>query len=121
MKSIFIVYGMILGSLILFLSFCWYVQFDHTQNVTEMAVKRALLSTMADYVERDNFEAQDAFDTFTTYFKELALEDYIYYLTLSGFMKEPLFMRIHCQAINQSRLKGMRIEVDEAMVEELSE
>ena len=51
----------------------------------------------------------------------MALEDYTYDLTLSGFMKEPLFMRIHCQAINQSRLKGMRIEVDEAMVEELSE
>ena len=121
MKSIFIAYSMIIGSFVLFLSFFWYVQFDHTQNVTEMAVKRALLSTMADYVDQSEFEAQDAFETFTAYFKELALEDYTYDLTLSGFMKEPLFMRIHCQAVNESKLKGMRIEVDEAMVEELSE
>ena len=121
MKSIFIAYGMIVGSLCIFLSFCWYIQFDHMQNVTEMAVKRALLSTMADYVDRDEFEAKNVFETFESYFQELALSGYEYDLTLSGFMKEPLFMRIHCQAANNSKLKGLRIEVDEAMIEELKE
>lgn len=121
MKSIFIAYGMIVGCLCIFLSLSWYVQFDHTQNVTEMAVKRALLSTMSDYVDQNDFEATDVFETFEGYFKELALSGYDYDLTLSGFMKEPLFMRITCQAVNDQKLTGLRIHVDEAMIEELSE
>lgn len=121
MKSVFWVYGILVCSFTAFLSFCWYIQFDHTQSVTELATKRALKSTMADYVDSHEFEAEDVMDTFSNYFKELAIRDYEYDLTLSGFMKEPLFMRVHVQAKNDSALKGMVIQVDEAMIEELSE
>lgn len=121
MKSIFIAFGMIIMSFVLFLSFAWNIQFDHAQNVTQTAVKRALMSTMVDYVDQKDFDGIDALDTFTEYFKELALKDYTYDLTLSGFMEEPLFMRVHCTASNSTRLKGLTIEVDEAMIEELRE
>ena len=119
MKSIFISFTMIILTFVLFLSFSWYIQFDHTQNVTEMAVKRSLMSTMSDYVDKTDFDAYDVYTTFETYFKELALEGYEYELTLSGFIKEPLFMRVHCSVSNDTKLKGLVIEVDEAMIEEL--
>lgn len=121
MKAIFISYGMIVATFVLFLSFCWYIQFDHTQSVTELALKRSLMSTMEEYVDETNFEAEEVFDTFESYFKELALKDYTYELTLTGFIKEPLFMRVNCIVTNQSKLKGLQIEVDEAMIEELSQ
>lgn len=121
MKSIFISYGVIVGTFALFLSLSWYIQFDHTQQVTEMAVKRSLMSTMSDYVDQSDFTANDVMNTFEQYFKEIALKDYTYELTLSGFIQEPLFMRINCVATNQSKLKGMRIQVDEAMIEEVRE
>lgn len=121
MKSIFIAYGMIVLSFVTFLSSIWYIQYDHTRDITEMAVKRALISTMADYVDKENYESEDVMNTYESYFKELALSDYEYTLTLSGFLKEPLFMRVHCTARNTSKLKGLKIEVDEAMIEELRE
>ncbi|MGN1343544.1 MAG: hypothetical protein ACI4U3_03135 [Traorella sp.] len=121
MKSIYIAYTMIVTTFVLFLSFSWYIQFDHTKDVISMAVKRSLMSTMADYVDASDFEAYDVYNTFESYFKELALQDYEYELTLSGFIKEPLFMRVHCSVSNDTKLKGLRIEVDEAMIEELIE
>lgn len=121
MKSIFIAFGMTLMAFVCFLSFCWYIQFDHTQNVTEMAVKRALMSTMVDYAEKDDFDGDDVLHTFENYFKELALSGYNYELTLSGFIQEPLFVHISCKVNNSTRLKGLSIAVDEAMIEELRE
>ena len=117
MKSIYISYTMIVLSFVLFLSFSWYILFDHTQNATEIAVKRSLKATMADYVDQEDFDANDVYETFESYFKELALEGYEYELTLSGFIQEPLFMRVHCTVTNKS--KGLSIEIDEAMIEEV--
>lgn len=121
MKSIFIAYGMIVTSFVLFLSLGWYIQFDHTHYVSEMALKRALLSTMSEYATQQNVDAQDVFSSFKAYFKELAMEGYDYELTMSGFIQEPLFMRMHCVVSNDSKLKGLHITLDEAMIEELSE
>ena len=118
MKSILISYTMIILSFVIFLCFGWYIQFDHTQNTIETAVKRSLISTMSDYVNQEDFNAHDVYNTFETYFKELALEDYEYELTLSGFIKEPLFMRVHCTVRNNTKLKGLEINIDEAMIEE---
>lgn len=119
MKSIFISYTMIILSFLIFLCFGWYIQYDHTQNTIETAVKRSLIATMSDYVDDEDFEAYDVYMTFENYFKELALEDYEYELTLSGFIKEPLFMRVHCTVRNNTKLKGLKIEIDEAMIEEV--
>lgn len=121
MKAIFISYSMVMATLAMFLSFCWYIQFEHTHSVIEQAVKRSLKSTMAEYVDQIDFEAQDVFDTFESYFKEVALKDYEYEITLSGFLKEPLFMRVNCKVTNDSKLKGLKFEVDEAMIEEVIE
>lgn len=121
MKSIVICFSLVLASLVSFLSLAWYVQFDHTQNTLEMIVKRSLMSTMTDYVDETDFTSEDVMNTFEMYFQELALRDYEYELVLSGFMEEPLFMRIQCVAENQTKLKGLKIHLDEAMIEELRE
>ena len=121
MKSIFISYTMIILSFVLFLCFGWYIQFDHTQDTIETAVKRSLISTMSDYVDKEDYEAYDVYTTFENYFKELALKDYEYELTLSGFIKEPLFMRVHCTVRNNTKLKGLEINIDEAMIEEYND
>ena len=46
---------------------------------------------------------------------------YEYELTLSGFIKEPLFMRVHCTVRNHTKLKGLEINIDEAMIEEYND
>lgn len=121
MKAIFISYSMVIATLAMFLSFCWYIQYEHAHSVIELAVKRSLKSTMVDFIDQSNFEAQDVFNTFESYFKEITLEDYDYEITLSGFLKEPLFMRVNCKVTNDSKLKGLQFEVDEAMIEEVIE
>lgn len=119
MKSIFLAFGMITLSFVIFLCMGWYIQFDQTYSVTESALKRALTATMSDYLDQSDFSESDVMDTFVHYFDELAIEDMEYDLTLIGFIKEPLFMRVHCSASNQKKLKGLKIELDEAMIEEL--
>ena len=118
MKSILICYCLILGSFFAFLSGVEWIHFDHAQNTIAMALKRSLMSTMVDYVDEMEFEAQDILQTFRQYFKEITLSDYEYDIALTGFMKEPLFMRIECQAIGKD---GSRIHVEDMIIEELRE
>lgn len=119
MKTILLSFVSLFISLVLFLTFSWYVLYDHTQNTLEMAVKRSLMSTMNDYVDEQDFTTTDVMNTFKMYFQELALSDYSYEIGLTGFMEEPLFMRIRCIASNDTKLKGLKITIDEMMIEEL--
>lgn len=119
MKSIIISTMMIFFTFVLFLSFCWYVQYDHNQNTIEMAVKRALMSTMIDYVDELDFEAYDVLNTFEKHFKDITPKGFDYQVALTGFISEPLFMQVEIKASNQTKLKAMHIHVREAMIEEL--
>lgn len=121
MKSIIISTMMIFFTFVLFLSFSWYVQYDHNQNTIEMAVKRALMSTMIDYVDELDFEAYDVLNTFEKHFKDITPTGFNYQIALTGFINEPLFMQVEVKAENQTKLKAMRIHVREAMIEELKD
>lgn len=121
MKAIILATMMVFLSFVLFCSLSWYVEYDHTQNTIEMAMKRALMSTMVDYVDEDelDFEIYDVLASFEGYFKKLTLPDLHYKIALIGFIKEPLFISVEVQARNESKLKGLTIHVKEAMIEEL--
>lgn len=120
MKSILLCYTLICASFLAFLSGVDWIRFDHAQNTTTLAVKRSLMSTMVDYVDEREFEAYEVFNTFTYYFKEIALKDYDYQLFLTGFMKEPLFMRVECVATPIQSHQN-KIHVEDMMIEELRE
>lgn len=119
MKSIVICYGCILGAFLTFLSGVDFVRFDHAQNTIALALKRSLMSTMVDYVDEREFEANEVLNTFQQYFKEVTLNDYEYDIALTGFMKEPLFMRVECVA--KQKNGNQRIHVEDMMIEELRE
>ena len=40
---------------------------------------------------------------------------------MTGLIKEPLFMQVEIMAVNKSKLRGLMIHVQEAMIEELKE
>lgn len=113
--------------MIIFMTFClvlgmsWYVEYDHTQNTIEMAAKRALMSTMVAFVDEWDFEIYDVLQHFKDDFKDLALKDLDYQIALTGFIKEPLFMQVEILAVNKTKLRGVSIHVQEAMIEELKE
>ena len=107
--------------MICFLAMSWYVEFDHTQNTLQMAVKRALMSTMVGYVDRMDFDVYDCLDSFEAHFQQLATKDMEYKIAMSGFFKEPLFMRVEVLARNDTKLKNLLIHIDESMIEELRE
>ena len=121
MKAIFISAMMIFLSFVLFLCLAWYIEYDHTQNTLQMALKRGLMSTMIDYVDEDelNFEINEVLDSFEGHFANLALQGFDYKIALIGFMKEPLFMSVEIQVKNNSKLRGLTIHLKESMVEEL--
>lgn len=121
MKSIIISYTLVIASFMAFLSGSWFVQFDHTQNTLQMATKRALMSTMVDYVDLVDYTIEDVANTFTLYFQELALADYDYEISITGFLAEPLFIRVECIATSPKHLRNQRIRIDESMIEELRE
>lgn len=121
MKSWIWTFMVIFMTFTLVLGLSWYVEYDHTQNTIEMAAKRALMSTMVAYVDEWDFEIYDVLQHFEKDFKALALKDLKYQIALTGFIKEPLFMQVEILAVNDTKLKGLTIHVQEAMIEELKE
>lgn len=121
MKAVILATMMVFLSFVLFCSLSWYIEYDHTQNTIEMAMKRALMSTMVDFVDEDelDFEIYDVLASFEGHFRELALSNLHYKIALIGFIKEPLFISVEVQASDDSKLRGLNIHVKEAMIEEL--
>ncbi|MEF9962258.1 MAG: hypothetical protein RR863_04660 [Erysipelotrichaceae bacterium] len=121
MKSVILSSMMIFISFVVMVSFSWWVQYDHLQNVLSTNTKRGIAYSMVQVRLKKVFDARDVMNYFEEYFEMNMIKDYHYKITLSGYMQEPLFVKIHIDAQDKNTRNAMHFEVEEAMLEELSD
>lgn len=121
MKSVMISAMLIIFGNTLMIAFSWWVRYDHIQNTTRTNTKRAIAYSMVKVREQDVFDANDVIRYFQDYFIMNKVDGYQYKITLSGYVQDPLFVKMSVQAKNEEKLSSMNIEVEEAMLEEVAD
>lgn len=121
MKSVILSAMMIFLGFTLTVTFSWWVQYDNIQNITETNTKRSIAYAMVKVREKGVFDANDVMRYFEEYFRMNAVKGYRYDIVLSGYIQEPLFVKMKVTAHSDDSLKGMHLEIEEAMLEEVKD
>ncbi|MEG1630518.1 MAG: hypothetical protein RR345_05315, partial [Erysipelotrichaceae bacterium] len=90
-------------------------------NVLSTNTKRGIAYSMVQVREKGVFDGNDVMNYFKEYFEMNMIKDYHYKITLSGYIQEPLFVKIHVDAQDKNIRNAMHFEVEEAMLEELTD
>lgn len=119
MKGVIVSMTLLLTSMALLLGFGWWIQFDHVQNMTSLALKNAMEQTMMEMENLDYVESLDVFESIEEKFKRNALPGYSYELSMLGFVKEPFLVNMQVKVENTNALTALKFHVQEVMVEEV--
>lgn len=119
MKGVVLSMTFILTGMALLLGFGWWIQFDHVQNMTSLALKNAMEQTMIEMENQENVVDSDIFESIEEKFKRNALPGYSYELSMLGFVKEPFLVNMRVKVENTNALTTLKFHVQEVMVEEV--
>ena len=119
--------GVILAAMFLFFTFAsllcgrWWIRYDHVQNTLETNTKRAIAYAMVMGRKEDRIHPDELIEYFNDYFQMNAVDGFHYVMTLNGYIDEPLFMKVQVTAQETGKIQNMKIEVEEAMIEEVKD